>query len=431
MSFGRLTSKIIRIIRNDNVRNGMLFAVFSFLNMGINFIIMMTLARYILPDSYGKLSLFITMVSMLSIFICLGVSSYKSTQFFKSDKVRIARLINVTITVSLLVYILALTFISLFPSVFFNAVGLTPLFQFYALTYCLTQVFSADVLEIWRLEERVWRYGIFTVLSMVMNLFLTVLFVWGMRLDWEGRVYAMIVTSILFSFISLYVLRRKGYLIFVRPAKQDYKRALSYGLPLIPHGTSFWLRQGLDRILINTYLSQTMVGLFSFAVNFSNIIQIIASAFNQSNSVYIYKKLSSMEKEQLPRFKKNCLSQVFFYMLLSLSVFIGAYLFVPLLFPKYIDARLYIFPLCMGSMFQCIYLVYVNILFFYERTKQLMYITFTLSVAHALLSIFLTKYGVTFTVCIPIVINFFVAMTVYRYSMRLLEQKVGEGNYKV
>ena len=84
-----------------------------------------------------------------------------------------------------------------------------------------------------------------------------------------------------------------------------------------------------------------------------------------------------MEMEQLPRFKKNCLLQVFFYMLLSLFISIGAYLFVPLVFPKYIDARFYIFPLCMGSMFQCVYLVYVNILFFYERTKQLMYITFT------------------------------------------------------
>ena len=65
----------------------MLFAVFSFFNMGINFVIMMILARYILPDSYGKLSLFITMVSILTIFICLGVNGYKSTQFFKLDKI--------------------------------------------------------------------------------------------------------------------------------------------------------------------------------------------------------------------------------------------------------------------------------------------------------------------------------------------------------
>ena len=426
MNFERQTNNILRIIRNGNVRNGMLFAVFSFFNMGINFVIMMILARYILPDSYGKLSLFITMVSILTIFICLGVNGYKSTQFFKLDKIRIVRLMNVTIIVSLLVYILVLTLISLFSSVFSNVFGLTLLFQFYALTYCLAQVFSTDVLDIWRLEEKVWCYGVFTVFSMVMNLILTASFVWGIQLDWAGRVYAMTVTCVLFAFISIYVLRRKGYLRFVKPTKCDYKSALSYGLPLVPHGTSFWLRQGLDRILINTYLSQTMLGLFSFAANFPNMIQVIASAFNQSNSVYIYKKLSSMEMEQLPRFKKNCLLQVFFYMLLSLFISIGAYLFVPLVFPKYIDARFYIFPLCMGSMFQCVYLVYVNILFFYERTKQLMYITFTFSVAHALLSIFLTKYGVAFTVCIPIVINSLVAITVYRYSMRLLEQKMGE-----
>lgn len=427
MSFKRLVNTGIRMTENDSVKSGMLFAVFSFLNMGINFIIMMLLARYILPDSYGKLSLFVTMVSMFNIFICLGVNGYKSTQFFKLDKIRIAQLINVTIIVSLLVYILVLTFMAIFPSVLFKVLGLTSLYQFYALTFCLTHIFSMELLDIWRLEECVWRYGVFTVLSLVMNLFLTVLFVWEMRLDWEGRVYAMIVTGVLFAFIALNVLHRKGYLNLVKPTIQDYKRAFAYGLPLIPHGTSFWLRQGLDRILINTYFLQATVGLFSLAANFSNVIQVIASAFNQSNSVYIYKKLSSLEMDQLPRFKKNCLLQVFFYVFLSIFIFIGAYLFMPLLFPKYLDARLYIFPLCMGSMFQCIYLVYVNILFFYGCTKQLMYITFTFSMLHAFLSFFLTKYNVFFTACIPMVVNFFVALAVYRYAMRLLEQKVGKG----
>lgn len=428
INFKRLVNSVIKMTKNGNVKNGILFAVFSFLNMGINFIITMILARYILPDSYGKLSLFFVIVSMFNIFICLGVNSYKSTQFFKLDKERIVRLINVTITVSLLVYILLLMFIVLFPSLFSNVLGLNSLYQFYALTYCLTHIFSMELLDIWRLEESVWRYGTFTVLSLVMNLLLTVLFVWEMRFDWEGRVYAMIVTGVLFAFIALYVLHRKGYLSLVKPTMQDYKRALTYGLPLIPHGTSFWLRQGLDRILINTYFSQATVGLFSLAANFSNVIQVIASAFNQSNSVYIYKKLSSLEMDQLPSFKKKCFLQVLFYVFLSLIIFIGAYFFLPLLFPKYIEARFYIFPLCMGSMFQCIYLVYVNILFFYGCTKQLMYITFSFSLLHSFLSIFMTKYDAFFTACIPVMVNSIVALSVYRYAMRLLERKVGKEN---
>ena len=36
-----------------------------------------------------------------------------------------------------------------------------------------------------------------------------------------------------------------------------------------------------------------LVGQFSFAINFANIISILGTAFNQSNSVYIYQSLSN------------------------------------------------------------------------------------------------------------------------------------------
>ena len=46
---------IQRILNNKNFRNGALFALFSFFNTGINFVIMMVMARFIKPDSYGQL----------------------------------------------------------------------------------------------------------------------------------------------------------------------------------------------------------------------------------------------------------------------------------------------------------------------------------------------------------------------------------------
>lgn len=413
---------IQRVLNNKNFRNGALFALFSFFNTGINFVIMLVMARFIKPDSYGQLSLFTTMVSLLSIFVSLNTQGFIGVNFFSSSKEKIQRLLNVVVLTTLLVYMVMLTVMGCFTSAFEQVSGLTIIYQFYAISFCMLNVVNMLLLDVWRLEEKVWKYGTFSVLLVICNLILTILFVGFLRWDWQGRIYAQVITCACFSVLAFYILIRKGYLHKVFPEKEDFASAYRFGIPLIPHNTSFWLRQGLDRYVINAFATQAMVGLFSFAANLASIIQIVGAAFNASNSVHIYKTLSDFDAIKMKKLKRNCQLLVVFYVALTLVVFVGAYLFIPIVFPKYEECTKYIFPLCIGAMFQCFYLVYVNILFFYKKTKQLMYITFSMSLLHAGLSFGLTRYGVICTAYVSVVVSILVAGGVYRYSQSLLRR---------
>ena len=388
---------IQRILNNKNFRNGALFALFSFFNTGINFVIMMVMARFIKPDSYGQLSLFTTMVSLLSIFICLNTNGFIGVNFFSSSKEKIQRLLNVVVLTTLLAYMVMLTAMCCFTSALEEVSGLTIVYQFYAISFCALNVMNALLLDVWRLEEKVWRYGTFSVLLVICNLILTVLFVGFLRWDWQGRMYAQVITCAGFAVLAFYILTKKNYLRMVFPKKEDFVGAYRFGIPLIPHTTSFWLRQGLDRYVINAFTTQAMVGLFSFAANFANIIQIIGSAFNASYSVNIYKTLATANIDSVKLLRRNCWYLVGVYFVITLLIFLFASLLIPFAFPQYNDCIIYLFPLCGGAMFQCFYLVYVNILFFYKRTKILMYITFTCSLLHCIMSLLLTKYGVIYT----------------------------------
>lgn len=381
---------------------------------------MMLMARYVQPESYGQLSLFTTMISLLSIFICLNTNGMIGVNFFTASKDVIQRFLNVTLITSLLVYLFFLTGTFLMKSQFEDWTGLDTAFQFCAISVCLLQVVSSSLLDIWRLEEKVGRYGVFSMLMVISNLVLTVLFVALMKLDWQGRVYAQVLTCVLFSIIAFIVLVKKGYLKRVFPLKKDFVEGYKFGIPLIPHSTSFWLRQGLDRYIINAFFVQSAVGLFSFAYNFANIIQIIGSAFNASYSVNIYKTLATADADSMRVLRRNCRYLLSVYLLLTLAVCLFASMLIPLVFPKYSDCIIYLFPLCGGAMFQCFYLVYVNILFFYKKTKKLMYITFTCSLLHCLLSFLLTKYGVIYTAYISLFSNMLIFMGVYGYSRRML-----------
>lgn len=411
---------IQRILNNKNFRNGALFALFSFFNTGINFVIMMVMARFIKPDSYGQLSLFTTMVSLLSIFICLNTNGFIGVNFFSSSKEKIQRLLNVVVLTTLLAYMVMLTAMCCFTSALEEVSGLTIVYQFYAISFCALNVMNALLLDVWRLEEKVWRYGTFSVLLVICNLILTVLFVGFLRWDWQGRMYAQVITCACFAVLAFYILIKKNYLRMVFPKKEDFVGAYRFGIPLIPHTTSFWLRQGLDRYVINAFTTQAMVGLFSFAANFANIIQIIGSAFNASYSVNIYKTLATANIDSVKLLRRNCWYLVGVYFVITLLIFLFASLLVPFAFPKYNDCIIYLFPLCGGAMFQCFYLVYVNILFFYKKTKILMYITFTCSLLHCIMSLLLTKYGVIYTAYISLFSNMLIFMGVYGYSKRIL-----------
>lgn len=411
---------IQRILNNKNFRNGALFALFSFFNTGINFVIMMVMARFIKPDSYGQLSLFTTMVSLLSIFICLNTNGFIGVNFFSSSKEKIQRLLNVVVLTTLLAYMVMLTAMCCFTSALEEVSGLTIVYQFYAISFCALNVMNALLLDVWRLEEKVWRYGTFSVLLVICNLILTVLFVGFLRWDWQGRMYAQVITCAGFAVLAFYILTKKNYLRMVFPKKEDFVGAYRFGIPLIPHTTSFWLRQGLDRYVINAFTTQAMVGLFSFAANFANIIQIIGSAFNASYSVNIYKTLATANIDSVKLLRRNCWYLVGVYFVITLLIFLFASLLIPFAFPQYNDCIIYLFPLCGGAMFQCFYLVYVNILFFYKRTKILMYITFTCSLLHCTMSLLLTKYGVIYTAYISLFSNMLIFMGVYGYSKRIL-----------
>lgn len=75
------------------------FSLFSFLNTGIGFLIIMLMARYVHPESYIQLSLFTTMISLLSIFICLNTDGLIGVIFFTASKKVIQRVLNMTLNI--------------------------------------------------------------------------------------------------------------------------------------------------------------------------------------------------------------------------------------------------------------------------------------------------------------------------------------------
>ncbi|MBQ4406389.1 MAG: oligosaccharide flippase family protein [Bacteroidales bacterium] len=411
--------KLLALRHNKTVQNGALFSLFSFLNAGISFVLLIIIAGFISPEGYGKINLFSTTVQIFTYFICLNTSGIISVVFFRKDNTEFKRTIN-TVLVLTIGCFLILTLILLFINERLEkAIGLDFYFQWIALWICLFQTLSQINLNIFRIEEKVKQYGIYSVSSAVLNFVLTILLVVTFKYDWVGRIYAQVICCMLLFLFSVVFLIKNEYITLVKPNRSSFKEALGFGLPLIPHSATPWLRQGLDRYFINGFHNTAQVGLFSLSMNFANIILMVGDAFNQTNSVYIYKNLSAENQDEVKkRLKKQTLILCNLFAVITSILIVCSSIFIPLVFPKYEDAVKYIPFLCLSMFFKCIYLQFCNFLFYYKKTVGLMYITFSCSLLHAALSFWLTRYSIVYTTIISAAVDFLIMIGVFLYSRK-------------
>ncbi len=407
-----------RIWSNPNWKNGALYTLFSFANNGISFILILILAKYLLPSDYGYLNLYNSFVQIISILIALGTTSYVSNAFFQKNRTELSQVILTSI-LTIIVCLIVFTIILLgFPIISSRLVGLPLPYLLVALIICGFQCITNLNLDIWRLEEKPISYGLFSMSMVILNFIVTLVWVVWENYGWVGRIYAQGTVASIFFLISGIFLCKRGYLRKLKISKSIVWETLIFGIPLVPHMLSFWLKQGMDRYIINYYFSSTDVGIYSFALNYGSIIGIIGTAFNANNSVFMYKSLTKGYYQA--RKSLNHIAKLMFFIFLACSVivWIGSYELIPYVLPKYTNSKPLLFPICCGAFFQCLYLLFVNYLFFYKKTQQLMYITFTTAIIQCILSLILTKYSILWTAYISMSVSLLTTLSVYYLSKK-------------
>jgi len=419
---GRLIDTIKSVFQHKTAKNGVIFAIFAFITQGISFILLLILANYIAPDGYGHLNLFTTFVQLFTYFVSLSCAGYISVVYFKKNKRETGLVVNTIILISVCMTILIGGIFTIFPTLRM-VVGLDLSIIFIAIFICLCVVFHNMNLDIYRLEERPVPYGIISVFFCLLNFALALYFVVGLKQDWLGRVYSQLLVVVVFAIVGVIIVTKKGFITFNKPTHEIVKETLYFGVPLIPHQVAFWVRQSFDRFVINHFLTVSIVGLYGFAFNFANIITIIGTSFNSAYSVYQFQQLSDRTEKTWKNLKRISRVMLTFYAVVTGLIVAGCYVFIPILFPKYTDSLPFILPLSFSALFICNYMVYVNYLFYYEKTKILMYITTSFSAIQLVLSLFFTRYGAIWTAYISSFISFCIFFFVYKYSSGVLRKK--------
>lgn len=420
-----LKSRLKYIKSNKTLVNGTLFSLYSFFGQGVSFVLLIILAHYIMPNEYGLLSLFSTVTSVLGLVFGLSSSGYVSVVFFNESRTEFNKdftcifIINI---ITVLIYFVALIsagpFISKLLSLPLDVLYLAGFIVLFNKLYQFQQ-------DLHRLKEELKIFGVLSCSNAILNFLTAIFFVVYLNWSWIGRIYSLVTYSAIFAIISIIYLVKEKY-FDLHDIKKRFVPILKWSLPLIPHLAANWIKQGLDRYIINDSYTSYDVGIFSFALNLTSVIITIGVAFNNSNSVTLYQILSSnttnaQKRNEIDNSVKEFL---YIYLFISCLVVAGGSILTPIIFPNYSMAVPYFIILGVYGFLQCVYFLYCNIFFYYKNTRELMYITFFSALLHLGLSLLLTKYSLYLTAIIYLVSIGVVDLLVIKLGRKMMLDKL-------
>lgn len=408
--------------RSPLVKNSFVYVITDGINSAIPFILLPFISRYLTPADYGIVSNYNVLIQILSVFVYLASAGLIPVMYFKTDKEDLKVYVSNLILLNSFVSLFCLIIVVFFSDRIDEGLGLPLLFQLFAIISVWFTSISYLNLTLWRCEESPLKFGTFQISQSSLNAITTILFVFVLLLSWQGRVYSMVLSCVLMGGISIFILKKRGYLVF-HLSKNHLIKIIMFGLPLIPHALSFWFKSGANKVLLSNMCGLEDNGLYSTAMNWGAIVALFTTAFSNAYSPWLFKKLAFIDKdregtinEQIKVVRLIWLSLFLLFFFVGI-VYVVSYFLTILIFPEsYYDSLVYL-PMVMAEQaFTGGYLLFVCFCHYTLNTKVLGAITFSLSLLQVFVSYIFIKtvgpVGVAYSAALVSLLTF-VCISVY------------------
>lgn len=373
------------------IKNTFIYALLQLGNKGIPFLLLPILTRYLSTDDYGMIAMYTNLVGVAAIFVGLSIPGAVGVNYFHLDKEQLRRYIGNAVNILLLSTAVVLLLITLFQKSVTERIDFPMAWVYIAVAAALMQSITDINLVLWRSQQRAAPFALYEIAQTIVNISISLILVVVLEYGWEGRMTAIAVTTIVFGGISLFFVTRRGYFTFDKSAVY-VKDILKFGVPLIPHQLGLWIRSGVDVFLISAIAGIAQTGLYVVGYQLGAIVGMMAHAFNNAYSPYLYNKLKDINDEDKRKLVVFTYAYFFgiFIMAIGLSAFF-AFLMPFFLGESFQGSEEFIIWIAVAFSFHGMYLMVVNYIFYVKKNHWISVITLSCSLLHVALSYVLIK----------------------------------------
>ena len=382
------------------LKDSFIYLIGELINKSLPFLLLPYLTRKLGASGFGELSYYLTILALLGIFIGLSQEGAVTRYFYFYGNKAIDLIVRAGYLYNILFSIVCLIISWVLKSEIIAYITLIATFN----------SFLSVQLALRQAQKQPIPYIMIQFLSSVSLVVFTVLmleYVAGDRVI--NRLLALLLSSVLVFFIT-YLFINKSFKISRKFSLENYKSALvyifSFGIPLILHQLSFFMKGQVDRIFIYEIYSATKLGIYSVGMQIALILTVLFMALNKAVVPYYYEQLKN-KTLTVEKIKKYALISFIFVGFPALICYLlPNTLFIWFLEEGFGEAQYYTVLFLIGYGLTLPYLILVNYLFFYGKNKLIASITFLTSVVYVILLTVLSRISIEIIPFALIVSNF-------------------------
>ena len=382
---------ILYILNHKLFKSTFIYTSTNVINKAIPFFLLPIMTRYLTPTDYGIVATFDVLLAVITVFVGLSMNGAINVNFFKLNKEELKEYIGNVFFILFFSFLLVFNIVYILKSNFSFFTKFPENWIPYIVVIALCQSIYSINIGLWQVEQKSLPYGLFQISRTILDVSLSVVFVVLLCWGWQGRLLGVIISSVIFGLLSIFVIYKRGYIKFSFN-KKYIKDALFFGVPLIPHALGGWIMTSIDRIFINSMVGIDVTGIYTVGYQVGMIIGLLANSFNLAWSPFLYEKL----KENNYSIKVKIVKFTYLYDVciifaaLALS-FIAPHFLKFFVSKNFYFAYKYVIWIALGYAFQGMYFMVGLYIFYVKKTYILAWVTFSSAGINIVLNYFFIK----------------------------------------
>lgn len=269
------------------ISNLSLYLLANIIASGIGVLINPFLAANLSPNDYAIIGYYISLNTLFLPLISFSLISFYTRKFFIAEKEELIKIKNTILTFQILAGLFSMFLIILFFNIYAKEVNLSlDVFPFLYLsisTIYFTNFFSFLLTEK-RLLGKSKSFFNFTMIKLIVNTLSALLLVVFWKTGAEGRLSALLITSLISGGLALRNLNLKLYI-----NKKILKEALLFSWPIFLSAILYFTFSGFDRLLLERLGDNKTLGIYNVAFQITAYLGIFGTAILQTFDPDIYK----------------------------------------------------------------------------------------------------------------------------------------------
>ncbi len=366
----------------EGVKASVAYTISNVIQNGVAFLMVPFFVRMMSTREYGKSTVFTSWEGILTIFISLYLAygSFNKAMVKYSDRrdEYISVVDTICISLAFVFLLIYLPFRHVFNTLFNLPTGLIILMVF--------DIVAKNSLQCWGGKQRFeYKYKKLVLVTILIAILSPVVAFFLIKSTETAKGTALVIGTVSFSIIfgtALTIYNAiKGRTFF---DKELWKYALSFNIPLIPYYLSQTIFNQSDRIMIDHICGSSKAGIYYVAYSIGMVLTFVLNAINNSYVPWLYGKIKSGNRRDNQ--KMACYIELLMGVLLFIVILLAPEAMWIIGGNKYIEAIWVVPPVAISTMLLFLSQLFINVEFYYEEKRYLVFGTVLAAVLNLILN---------------------------------------------